>query len=157
MDKRKFMENRDLFDCLMELPILNVFNPFYKRYREQLLYLFFGLMTTVVSIGSFAIIAMTGIPVLINNIISWILSVLFAYITNRTWVFNSKSEDIVKELSSFAGGRLLTLAIEEAILLIFVTLLNLNALAVKIVAQIIVILLNYIISKLFVFKEVKES
>lgn len=151
------MENRDLFDCLMELPILNVFNPFYKRYREQLLYLFFGLMTTVVSIGSFAIIAMTGIPVLINNIISWILSVLFAYITNRTWVFNSKSEDIVKELSSFAGGRLLTLAIEEAILLVFVTLLNFNALAVKIVAQIIVILLNYIISKLFVFKEVKES
>lgn len=151
------MENKDLFDYLMELPILYLLNSYYKKHKEQLLYLFFGALTTVVSIGTFTIICLAGIPILISNIISWFLSVLFAYITNRTWVFKSKSANIVKELYFFAGGRMLTLAIEELNLLIFVTLLHFNAMMVKIMAQIIVVILNYLISKMFVFKEEKSS
>ena len=146
----------DIFDRLMRLPLLRVFEPFYKKHKEVLLYLLFGGLTTVVSIVVFALFFGLGLNELIANVISWILAVLFAYVTNRTWVFADKADTragILREIAAFFGGRLATLLVEEAILAVFITWLRLPALPVKIAAQIVVIVLNYFISKLFIFKK----
>ena len=125
--------------------------------KEILLYLFFGGLTFLVSIISYAFLNIQiGWNALIANIGSWILAVSFAYVTNRVWVFDSNAEttaDFIKEITSFIGGRVATLVIEELILFIFITNLGMNSMLVKIVAQVIVIVLNYVISKLIVFKK----
>ena len=127
------------------------------KYREQLLYLVFGGLTTLVSIGSyFLFVTVLGINALIGNIFSWILAVLFAYVTNRKWVFNStvsSKKEILKEMASFFAARLLTLGIEELLLFVFINLLGLNSLVVKIGAQIVIVILNYVFSKLIVFRK----
>ena len=87
--------------------------------------------------------------------ISWILAVLTAYITSRIWVFRSTADTrgaVIKEIINFFGGRAATLAIEELIILVFVTWLQFNSLAVKLATQVIVVLLNYVFSKLWIFK-----
>lgn len=91
---------------------------------------------------------------LVANVFSWILAVAFAYITNRICVFDSKArggEAMLKEAGRFVSGRIATLVVEEIILLVFIKWLHFDSLAVKVVAQAVVILLNYIISKLGVF------
>ena len=137
--------------------IMNLFN----KYKEVIMYLIFGVLTTVVSLVTYYALTLTilnpnnALQLQLANIISWIISVTFAYITNRKFVFESKSEDIVKEASSFVGGRIVTLLMDMAIMFIFVTILHFNDKIFKIVSQIIVIVLNYVISKLFVFKSSK--
>lgn len=150
----------DIFDKLMKLPGLRLLTPFYKKYRELLLYFFFGGCSFIISILSYSIANVTlGINELIANIISWILAVMFAFFTNRIWVFQGKTDskkEFAIQMVSFLGGRIVTLIIEEAIILIFITLLKLPSIPVKIAAQIVVIFLNYIISKLWVFRKKKE-
>ena len=150
-------KEKDVFDRIMELPVLRIFNLFYKKNKEILLYLFFGGLTFLVSIISYAFFNIQiGWNALVANIGSWILAVAFAYITNRIWVFDSDAStaaDFIKEITSFIGGRVATLVIEELILFIFITNLGMNSMLVKIVAQVIVIVLNYVISKLIVFKK----
>ena len=123
--------------------------------KELISYLFFGGLTFFVSIGTYGFFnQILGMNELLANVISWICAVAFAYVTNRLWVFASKArgfKQIFRELLSFFGGRVVTLLIEEGILLVFITGLGFDSMLVKIVAQIIVILLNYVISKLFVF------
>ena len=129
----------------------------YFKYKEVINYLFFGGCTFLVSIISFYIFnKVLFINEHISNILSWILAVLFAYITNKAFVFESKTntkEELLKEIGSFFGARLFTLGVEELILLIFVNMLNFDAMYIKIFAQVIVILANYVLSKLFVFKK----
>ena len=147
----------DIFDKMMKLPILNIFEPFYKKNKEMLLYLFFGGLTFVVSIITYGFFNVSlGLNELIANIISWIIAVTFAFFTNRIWVFNSPTNgarEFVAQLISFFGGRVVTLVIEEIIILVFITWLKFPSMIIKIIAQIIVIVLNYVISKLVVFKE----
>ena len=155
------MSNGDIFDRLFACRLLMPFAPFWKRHREMLLYLFFGGVTTVVSIGSFWLfdgvlhwnehIANTG---------SWLLAVLFAYVTNRLWVFQAPTKGLpafLRQMFRFYSGRLATFATEELLVLVFITWLSFPALAVKIAAQIVVLVLNYIVSKLFVFKQKKDD
>ena len=88
------------------------------------------------------------------NVLSWIIAVLFAYVTNRTWVFANRAHGVcglLAEIGRFISGRIATLALEEALLFVFITLLHLNSLAVKIIAQVVVIVANYVVSKCFVF------
>ena len=150
----------DIFDKIMHLPGLRVFEPLYKKYKEVLLYLFFGVLTTIVSIASYAFfIKVCGIHELISNVLSWILAVAFAFFTNRIWVFAAPTKgayEFLKQVVSFAGGRVFTLAVEEVVILVFDTLLHFNSVGVKVVAQVIVVVLNYVVSKLFVFKR-KEN
>ena len=147
-------KEKDIFDRIMELPVLRIFNPFYKKNKEILLYLFFGGLTFLVSIISYAFFNIQiGWNALVANIGSWILAVAFAYITNRIWVFDSNAETTADFITSFVGGRVATLVIEELILFIFITNLGMNSMLVKVVAQVIVIVLNYVISKLIVFKK----
>lgn len=137
----------------MEFPILRIFEPFYRKYKEVLLYLFFGVLTFIISIVSYGLLAIK-LDVLIANILSWILAVIFAYITNRVWVFDNiaaKGRNSIYEMLRFITGRIFTLIVEELILYFFITRLEMDKIIVKIIAQIIVIVLNYIISKLLVF------
>jgi len=155
-----------VFDKLMELPILRIFNPFYKKYKEMLLYLFFGGLSFIVSIATYACFNVgMGINELIANILSWIITVMFAFLTNRVWVFQAPTHTIteflptdsvqafIKQMFVFYSGRVITLVVEEAILLVFITWLGFNSMLIKVIAQVIVIVLNYVISKLVVFKE----
>lgn len=146
----------DFFDKIMMLPGLNKFQTIYKKNKEVLMYLLFGGLTFLVSIGSYSVFFLIfKLNELIANVISWILAVSFAYFTNRKWVFCSNTNNgfsIVKEVVSFFGGRVVTLIVEELILLIFITIMHFNSIAVKVIAQIIVIILNYVISKKIVFK-----
>lgn len=131
----------------------------YNRYREQILYLVFGGVTTLISIITYAVFTeLADINILIANILSWIISVAVAYATNKSVVFRSDKKGVAQVLTealSFYAGRLLTLLIEEAILFVFIDLVKLPNMPVKIIAQIIIIVLNYIISKVFIFKKTK--
>lgn len=145
----------DVFDRLMRLPLLNRLEPFYRAHREVLLYLFFGGLTFVVSIATYALfIKVFGADALVANVFSWIFAVAFAYVTNRTWVFESRASDrsaMLKEMGKFVSGRIATLLVEEAILLVFIKWLHFDSMAVKVAAQVVVIVLNYVVSKLWVF------
>ena len=151
------MEKKDIFDKIMSLPGLRIFEPFYKKNKEVLLYLFFGGLTFLISVVTYAYFTMMfGMNELIANIFSWIIAVLFAFVTNKIWVFQSKndtSQAFVREAVAFFAGRVATLVVEEVILFVFITMLQWNSLGVKIAAQVIVIVLNYVISKLLVFKK----
>ncbi len=147
---------KNIFDRIMELPVLKIFSPFYQKHKEVLLYLFFGGCTFIISIGSFAILNTSlEINELIANVISWILAVVFAFFTNRTWVFQKKADSASafgKQFLSFVSTRIVTLLIEESTIFVFITVMGLNSIAVKVVAQVVVIILNYVFSKVFVFR-----
>lgn len=129
-------------------------NNLYKKYKEIINYLIFGGLTTVVSIVTYALFAKVfNIDYLISNVLSWVLAVLFAYITNKIFVFESKSKKNVKEITSFFFFRIISLVMEMIILYIFVDMLHIDDLITKIIAQVIVIVANYVFSKVFVFKK----
>lgn len=146
--------HRDIFDRIMSLPVLRKLYKPYEKHKELLLYIFFGGLATVVSIGTFVLFD-AFMNELIANVISWVITVGFAYLTNRTWVFCSqvRGRAVWKEMITFYGGRLLTLAMEEGILLVFVTWLAFPGTAVKIAGQVLVLIGNYVISKLLIFKK----
>ncbi len=149
------MKEKDIFDKIMEWPFLAVFNPIYKKYKQALLYLFFGGVSVLINMSLFiGINTLTPISELINNIICWFVCVLFQFFTNRTWVFETEqsSKSFVRQMLDFFAGRLFTLLVEELIILIFITVLGFDALLIKIIAQVIIIVLNYLLSKLWVFK-----
>lgn len=147
---------KDIFDRLMGLPKLRYFQPFYEKNREILLYILFGGLTFLVSIISFGLCNVTlHMNELVANVVSWIIAVTFAFFTNRIWVFAAPTKNVrefISQLVRFFGGRLLTLGIEEVILMLFVTMMGLNSMMIKVIAQVIVIVLNYVISKLVIFK-----
>lgn len=127
-----------------------------KKYRQPILYIIFGVGTTVVSIGSFVLLhELCKVHELLANIYSWLLAVAFAYFTNRIWVFRSeaKGRALWKEMAAFYSGRLLTLGLEEGFLLVFATWLSFNSTWVKLFAQAGVLVGNYVISKLFIFRQ----
>ena len=151
---------KDIFDRLMGLKLLSPLWPFYVKYKEPLLYLFFGGLTTLISIFVFWLFnGPFGLNELVANLISWVLAVLFAFLTNKTWVFQSGGQEkgFLSLMLSFYAGRLVTLGVEELLLLVFITWLGFNSMAVKIVAEVVVIVLNYVISKLLVFRDKGEK
>lgn len=148
----------DVFDRFMSLPGVRVLYPFYKKHKEFILYGLFGVLTVAVNVLSFALLHTVFLMnELAANAIAWVLSVLVAFATNRKWVFTSSGESrLWRQVLTFFGGRAATLALEEIILAVFVTALGFNGMVVKLAAQVIVIALNYVISKLFVFKGEKN-
>ena len=135
----------------------------YKKYEEVINYLIIGGLTTLVNlIVKYALLftvlkAENPVQLQTAVIVSWIVACLFAYITNRKIVFKSKSEKIIKEFVSFVTARLITLGMEMLIMYIFVTALRLNSnlwvVVWSIVAQVVVVVANYVFSKLFIFKK----
>ena len=136
---------------------MNKIKELYIKYKEVISYLFFGGCTFVVSMVTFYIFnKVLGLNEHVSNIISWILAVLFAYVTNRNFVFESKTSDfkgLVREMVSFFSARLLTLGIEEVIIFVGCNLMHADALIVKLIGQVVVIVSNYFLSKLFIFKK----
>lgn len=149
------MEHKqDIFDKIFSWRILRFAQPLYKKYKEVLLYLFFGALTTAVSIGTFYLFTdVIPLDALVANILSWFFAVLFAFLTNRTWVFEATDQPFFRQMLSFYLGRVSTLLMEEVILLVFVTWLHMDPMVIKIAAQILVLIMNYVISKLFIFKK----
>ena len=128
-------------------------NDWIKLDRELVLYVVFGAFTFFVNLISYFFFAnLLGINYLVSNGIAWFISVLFAYVTNRSWVFESKSPNILKEMSLFFGGRIFSGIVDMFLMYAFIDLLMFDGSISKIVVQIIVIVLNYIFSKLIVFK-----
>lgn len=120
--------------------------------KELFWYVVFGVLTTAVNIVVYYIFSRLGVNYLISNVLAWFFSVLFAYITNRRWVFESKSSDILRECGLFFAGRIFSGVVDTGLMWLFIDILSLGDMVSKIVIQVIVVILNYVISKWVVFK-----
>ncbi|HBE9727262.1 TPA: GtrA family protein [Clostridioides difficile] len=128
-----------------------------KKHRETILYLFFGAFTTLVNIVSYLFFTRVILfNFMVANALAWILAVLFAYVTNKFFVFESKRieiEFLFKEFLSFVSFRLLSGVVEMLIMYVMIDLLFVNDVIVKVFTNIVVIVLNYLFSKMIIFKE----
>ena len=133
------------------------FKELWEKYKDLIPYGIFGVLTTVVNVLVYALCAKTfGLSTVVSTAIAWVAAVLFAYITNRKWVFHSKATGaaaIAKEIVSFFVCRLLTGVLDIGIMKLFVDILGFNDVIVKVASNIIVIILNYVASKLVIFKK----
>ena len=129
----------------------------YKKYSEVINYLIVGVLTTIVSIVVYwTFTKVFHVNYMISNVISWIVSVSFAYITNKVFVFKSKcknSTEVLIEIYQFFKYRAFSLVIDVLLMYLFVEIFNIDDMIAKVIVQVIVIALNYIFSKLFVFKK----
>ncbi len=125
--------------------------------REVITYLIFGVLTTIVNMVVFWLLEnITTLHYLVNNSIAWVIAVSFAYITNKLFVFESKSfalNVLIKEIPGFAFARLLSLIFENVFLLVTVELIGVPEIISKLIASVGVIIMNYVASKLFIFKK----
>lgn len=132
-----------------------------NKYKEIILYLIFGVLATIINLSSYYLLTNTflnphiPIQLTIANIISWIICVAFAYITNKNYVFKSQNKNKYKEIIAFYKYRILTLVVELVLMNVFVNQLEINDKIIKPIIQIIVIILNYIFSKIIIFKKGK--
>lgn len=128
-----------------------------KGYRTVILYLLYGALTTLLNITAyFGLTRMCGLPHLTGNVLAWIISVLFAYASNRSRVFKSRAHgwaSILKEGSSFIGCRLGSGLLDSAMIGVFVDLFYYNELLVKTAANLAIIILNYVMSRRVVFPD----
>lgn len=127
------------------------------KYRSIILYIVFGLMTTLVNMAAywlcFDVFGIRNVP---STVIAWILAVSFAFISNKIWVFDSRSFDgktLRREIPAFYGARLLTGLLDVGIMYAAVDMMHWNAIVWKLISNIIVIILNYIASKLVIFRK----
>ena len=133
-----------------------------KKYREQVLYIVFGAVTTLVNIIVYALCTRFGLSAGVSNVIAWVLSVATAFVTNRRYVFEDKG-NIIKEALMFASCRIGTGLLDQLIVMAGVDWYGAAHIAsdmqyawgigVKLVSNVIVIILNYVFSKLWVFRK----
>lgn len=147
-----------------------------KKYQEIISYLFWGGMTTIVSWGSYSLFAVLfknqisiielfgmemSVVVLVSNILSWVCAFLFAFVTNKLWVFKSKSwkaEVCLPEFGKFFSARALTGVMEIVLVPLMVslgldqTIFGIEGMVAKVIVSVAVVILNYVFSKLFIFK-----
>ena len=128
----------------------------YRRHREQIDYLFWGVMTTIVNYGSyFTFTRAMHIHHLASNALAWVISVIFAYIVNKIFVFRAKGwagRTVLREMAQFTSGRVLSGAVEMLLLLVFIDWIGFPDAPIKILSNVIVVVMNYFVSKLLVFR-----
>lgn len=132
----------------------------YIKKTEAMRYLVFGALSTVINILIFALFNTLGLATLASNTIAWIVAVIFAYVTNKYCVFNAKTQsngDLLREFGSFVVARLATLGIETLMMWITVDIWHWDAIVMKVIANVVVIILNFVFSKLFIFKNKDEK
>ena len=132
----------------------------YQKNKEIINYLVVGVFGTVISIASFAILMNIGVETVLSNVISWIITVIVMYVMNRYFVFMKHAKDfaaILREIISFVSARIFTLLLETLIVWLGIDVMHLNAIIIKTFAQILVIVLNYVFSKLFIFRNTDKS
>lgn len=126
--------------------------------REIVFYVIFGVGTTFINILTYCICTRWfDLNTTVSTIVAWIVAVVFAYFTNRIWVFESKAseyKDILKEFFSFIVCRVTTGIIDIVIMCFCVDIMKMNDVVIKIISNIIVIVLNYVASKLIIFRKV---
>lgn len=131
----------------------------WEKYKEIINYFIIGILTTLLNYISFAVLVYgLELEMHLSNIIAWLIGVIFAYFTNKLFVFESKSfktKVLLKEILSFGVARVFSLLLEELILFIFVNRLGMEKLIIKLFANIIVVIVNYILSKFIIFKKEK--
>ena len=129
---------------------------FLKAHKGAVLYIFFGGITTVVNwVTYFVLYSVMGYSNVAANVIAWVLAVAVAYITNKIWVFESRSlapNVVLPELAKFVGCRVGTGVLEIALMYIAVDVAGFNAMLMKVLVSVVVLVLNYIFSKLLVFR-----
>lgn len=131
----------------------------YYKYEEIISYLIVGGLTTIVSLATYYLLVYTilnpkeAVELQIANIISWIASVTFAYFTNRKYVFKTKEKISIKEGINFYLSRVSTLLLDMLMMYVFVSVLKFDDKIIKLIVQVIVIVLNYVLSKFIVFKK----
>jgi len=143
----------------------NIFLKLWEKYEEAINYLIWGGIAFVLSMGLYWLfVDIFGWTDWLANIIDWIICVIFTYLTNRTFVFKSTTKTIkgiFKEFTEFVSARLFTLVLEELIILVGGTLMGYNkgigAMVVKLIGQFVVIVTNYFLSKLWIFKDKKNE
>ena len=135
----------------------------YRNHREGMRYLIFGGLSTLVNILVYIICAYCifvnlndDLKVNISNVLAIVISILFAYITNKLWVFETKTEnkkDLLREFTSFIGCRAVTALMDLGLMELTVNILKWNDIVMKILINVLVILLNFVFSKLIIFKK----
>ena len=131
----------------------------YRKYKEIINYVIVGGLTTFVSLGVYYGLVLTVLdpkkPLQLQaaNVISWIAAVTFAYVTNRRFVFESHNKQVFREILSFFTARVGTLLMDMAIMFVGTTVLHFSDKIVKLVVQVIVLVANYVLSKLWVFRK----
>lgn len=130
------------------------------KYKGVILYLIFGVLTTVINVAAYYVsYDICGISNLVSTMIAWVIAVAFAFITNKLIVFESKKwdKDSIKEVFNFILCRVGTGVIEVGFMYVFVDLLSFNGTIMKLITNFIVIVINYIASKLIIFKSKKDD
>lgn len=130
-----------------------------KKYRSQLIYLVFGVLTTVVNYLIYFPCDRLLHTAWLSNSIAWVFAVLFAYVTNKPFAFESHDwsmKTVAPEFIKFVGTRVASLGVENLILLVTVDLLGWNRIGWKLFASVLVVILNYVGSKLLVFRKEKQ-
>lgn len=140
---------------------MDVIIKIYRKHKEVVDYLFWGGMAFLLSMILFYLFAnVMNIYEQIANILSWIICVIFTYFTNRIFVFQSKVKglkNIIGEFKDFVVARLLTLVMENAILFVMIDMMTINNMISKLVGQFVVIVSNYFLSKLWIFKKIDKK
>ena len=128
----------------------------YEKYKEIILYIFFGVLTTAVNYGVYYLMAHPlGISIVASNIVAWAAGVIFAFYTNKLYVFESKSTQlavVLKELTAFTACRAFSGILDTGIMYLFAQRLGYNDMIVKIASNIVVIIVNYVFSKMLIFR-----
>lgn len=130
----------------------------YIKYKEVVNYLIFGVMATIVNFASYFVFArLIGIDEVISSGLSWFCAVTFAYITNKMFVFESKTDTkkaFFKEMLSFFLARVFSgIVCDIGTFALMVKVLHINDIISKIVTQVMVVILNYVLSKLLIFRK----
>ena len=132
----------------------------FRKYREVILYLFFGVCTTAINTVCYALLyTRLGVGNTPSTVIAWVVAVLFAFVTNRRFVFDSRRSDMagkLKEMLSFFGCRVSTGLLDVVIMAIAVDRLHRNGVVWKLISNAIVIVLNYVASKFLIFRKTGE-
>ncbi|MEH7356558.1 GtrA family protein [Neobacillus drentensis] len=127
-----------------------------KNKKEILMYLLFGILTTGVNILCYVFLKkFLNIDFILSTTIAWIISVIFAFLTNKKYVFNSnftKAYSVIREFCSFTIFRGISFITDIGMMIVLIEVMNINDLTSKILANIVVVIINYIVSKFVVFK-----
>lgn len=139
---------------------MNILLKLIKKYKSFAAYGIFGVLTTIVNIMTYNhCYYRVGLGNTSSNIIAWILAVTFAYLTNKVWVFGSRSwkwDVLRKEVPAFVSCRVATGIMDLVIMFVCVDIIGWHAMLMKLISNVIVILMNYVFSKLVIFKKINE-
>lgn len=140
---------------------MKVLKSLFLKYKELILYVFFGGLTTLVNWAGYWLLAdVFHVPYLWATAIAQVLSILFAYVTNRIWVFESKAKGfsaVFWEMVRFFGCRAASFVLDLLCMRIGVGGLHINDMVMKLLSNVIVVIVNYVFSKLIVFRKPKQG